>query len=411
MQECMLGKLDHLYELISSFQLQAKGKGPAESDSILGKPPGSLVEEGSYARTQYTNMNRQIGDPQSLQAITPLPKIDFPRFDGTQPRVWILKCNSYFKMIPNIPEEQRIALATMNFEEKAALWYQSYSTKLVNLTWNQFVDVVAARFEDLKETNIVVEFNKLRHTGSYVEYVERFEELKECMTLYDNNAYSETYFVASFLSGLSEELRAAVKMFNPSSLEQAIELRQNQLVSIEALTRKLKGEDGITTLRFTGNSQGHPLQILIDTGSTLSFIKESTAQLIGCTTTTATPLLILVANGQRLVSTSHAEEFGWEVQGHKLTHSLRLLQHEGCDVILGGDWLKACTPIELDYKKMAVTINCGGKKFQIFANKSTADCSLISHHSLYKLLHTKARVEVEEIFVVTSQKSDYSESS
>ncbi|KAH6817325.1 cactus-binding carboxy-terminal [Perilla frutescens var. frutescens] len=270
-QEGMLGKLDQLADLISSLQIQAKGKG-------------------------------QLGDPQPVQAITSLSKIDFPRFDGMQPRVWILRCNSYFKMIPNIPDDQRIALATMNFEEKAALWYQSYSTKLTNLTWKQFVNVVAARFEDLRESNIVVEFNKLRHTGGYADYVERFEELKECMSLYDNNQHSETYFVASFMSGLSEELRAAVKMFNPTTLEQAIELGQNQLISMEAMTKRLK------------------------------------------------------------------------IGNRPPVNTARLLQHEGCDIILGGDWLRACTPIELDYEKMTVTIGWGGKKIKMFAHRSQVDC-------------------------------------
>ncbi|KAH6807531.1 ubiquitin-specific protease 12 [Perilla frutescens var. frutescens] len=319
-QEGMLEKLEHLAELISSLQIQTNGKGPVEGDSILGRPPNNLFEEGSYPRAQFSTGSRQLGDPRPVQAITPLPKIDFPRID------------------------------------------------------------VAARFEDLRESNIVVEFNKLRHTDSYADYVERFEELKKCMSLYDNSHNSETYFVASFMSGLSEELRATVKMFNPTTLEQAIELGQNQLISMEAMAKRLKtgnkppanivriiylimteeeevelshlcptpatekeiypaeilekapitfnslnGDEGITTLRFSGTSQWHVLQILIDTGSTLSFIKECTAQLMGCGTAAATPLLIKVANGQRLISFSQDEGFDWEMQGHQLKHTLRLL--------------------------------------------------------------------------------------
>ncbi|KAH6786813.1 hypothetical protein C2S52_006365 [Perilla frutescens var. hirtella] len=347
-----------------------------------------------------TRLKEQISSVSKMQE----GMMNFPKFDGLQPRVWILRCNGYFKMIPNLPDDQKITLDTMNFEGRAATWYQSFSSKPVDLTWSQFVGIVSARFEELREDNVVVEFNKLRHTGDYWTYVDRFKELKDCMTLFGDKAYSEAYFITSFLSGLSEELKVAVKMFNPTTLAQAIELGQNQLISIEAITKKIKagqrpypsnvprnnpqttaqqftsapklnqplkapvkinymimtedeeefsrlhvttpqeteipsgkeleevqvslntikGDDGITTLRFTGTSHGHSLQVLIDIGSTLSFIKESTAQLLGCGIEETTPLLIKVANGQKLISSSRAENFGWDMQGHHLTHPLRI---------------------------------------------------------------------------------------
>ncbi|KAH6799229.1 hypothetical protein C2S51_035713 [Perilla frutescens var. frutescens] len=502
-QQGVTGKLDQLAKSIAALQVQLSSsspkKGIGDAKSIFGAPPlQQYTGEASQKKpqcTQYTHRGRVLTDSQANQVYTPLPRVDFPKFDGSNPRGWVLRCMGYFKMVPNLPDDQKVTLAAINFEGRADLWFQNFSSKYGDVSWEQFVEVVAA-------------------SGDYLDYVDKFEELKECMLMCTKGTYTEAYFVASFLSGLSKELRAAVAMFNPTTLQQAIDLGRNQLITLEALTKRLKGtnrplsnwstpttkpqppqfspqshkdshtakkpiklltaaqmadmralglcyncdekytqghrcshrihymimsekeeiaylqplislgdestpeapieetqmslhtlkgEDTITTLKFTGVCNGQKLQILIDTGSTLSFIKDSTAQVLGCQVEAATPLLIKIANGQRLVSSSQAGNFGWQMQGVKLQHSLKLLQHEGCDVILGGDWLKACSPIELDYELMAVTIRWMRKKLKLFANKTHSECQFMSHHFLFKLLHTTLKSEVEEVFVVTVQ--------
>ncbi|KAH6804575.1 hypothetical protein C2S51_032822 [Perilla frutescens var. frutescens] len=125
MQEGMMSKLENLSELVTSMQVQiqkdAKGKGHEDSESILGKPPINYMEGGSQSRTYSIVGNRQLIDNQGGQIIVPLAKIDFPKFDGLQPRVWILRCNGYFKMILNLHDDQKIALATMNLKERLPL--------------------------------------------------------------------------------------------------------------------------------------------------------------------------------------------------------------------------------------------------------------------------------------------------
>ncbi|KAH6764801.1 hypothetical protein C2S51_016050 [Perilla frutescens var. frutescens] len=128
----------------------------------------------------------------------------------------------------------------------------------------------------------------------------------------------------------------------------------------------LKDEDTIAALKFTGVYNGQSLQILVDTGSTLSFIKESTTHILGFKVEAVTPLLIKV--------------------------------HKGCDVILGDDWLKACSSIELDYELMTITVKWMGKKLKLYANKSQSECQFISHHSPFKLMYTSSKKEVEEFY-------------
>lgn len=90
-------------------------------------------------------------------------------------------------------------------------------------------------------------------------------------------------------------------------------------------------------MRVVGEVQHHKLNILLETGSTLSFLQENTAKKLGCTLHCDTPLLVRVANGQKLLSSQRATDFKWNMQGLEFQYSPILLKNEGCDIILGGD--------------------------------------------------------------------------
>ena len=63
-------------------------------------------------------------------------------------------------------------------------------------------------------SDIIEEFNKLRQVGEVRAYLRRFEELRSLMVNH-NPHLSEAYFISSFLSGLSDNLRPMVKMIKP----------------------------------------------------------------------------------------------------------------------------------------------------------------------------------------------------
>ncbi|KAH6792935.1 hypothetical protein C2S52_003412 [Perilla frutescens var. hirtella] len=312
----MQGKFEYLTKLLAEMRLEmfkkSKGKDPVAGESILGKPlPSAGLESVNYQR-QTTARPMAIMDPPNSQIINPLPKVDFPKFDGSLPRSWIIK----------------------------------------------------SRFDDLKETKIICEFNKLKHTGSYEDYVERFEELKACMDLLHPGEFTESYYMASFLSGLRDELKSAIMMFKPSDLQHTIELGQSQILTVEAISRKLKG-----------TNRSHPRSNPNFPRNTPPYQPEkgATTKNLEIPLKTVTPLLIKVANGHRLISEQAIEDVTWEMQGHSFQHSPRILQNEGYDLILGGDGLKACTPIELDYDKMVVTVKYGGKKVKLYAQTSQTE--------------------------------------
>lgn len=61
------------------------------------------------------------------------------------------------------------------------------------------------------------------------------------------------------------------------------------------------GECGLTTMRVVGEVGYHKLNILLDTGSTLSFLQEDTAKKFGCLIHSDEPLLVRLMGRNWLV--------------------------------------------------------------------------------------------------------------
>lgn len=156
-------------------------------------------------------------------------------------------------------------------------------------------------------------------------------------------------------------------------------------------------------MRLFGEYGPHKLHILIDSGSTLSFVQETTAKKLNCSLTSAKLLLVKVVNGQRLVSSQQVDPFTWTIQGHKFNYSLRLLETEDCDLILGGDWLKSCTPIELDYSNMTFTVTLLGNRVKLQDLTSPAGCKMLTDTTLFNMVHMEDLDDIEEIYLTTNE--------
>lgn len=111
-------------------------------------------------------------------------------FDGSKPRSWIHKCNGYFRLIPSMTNQQKVS--SIHFDRKTALWVHNFNQRYIDLTLEQFLSIISTRFEEIKDSSVIAEFNKLKQTGNYEEYVDKFEELKTCMLLITRDVFSET---------------------------------------------------------------------------------------------------------------------------------------------------------------------------------------------------------------------------
>lgn len=100
---------DILKEIMMSLQ-EMNGRIKATVEKKILKSPTSSVK------------STEVHDDGATRIRGYVPKLKFPKFNGTNPRMWIKKYNKYFHLC-KIPEEQKVDLACL--VEKAEQWVSS----------------------------------------------------------------------------------------------------------------------------------------------------------------------------------------------------------------------------------------------------------------------------------------------
>lgn len=171
----------------------------------------------TYSNNHYQNHTPHqiplIPQPVHQHQFNPIAKLEFPKFDGLDPKGWVIKAEQYFEFV-NIDEGRKVKMAGLHFEGKASTWYRYYQVSKNNFVWKQFQGDVISRFEN-PENRVVQElFNKLKQTSSVADYEDKFEELR-AQVVHRNKSLGEDYFVSSFISGLKDHIKTSVRMFRP----------------------------------------------------------------------------------------------------------------------------------------------------------------------------------------------------
>ena len=100
--------------------------------------------------------------------------------------------------------------------------------------------------------------------------------------------------------------------------------------------------------------QNKVMLLLVDSGSSHSFVSSKFLQLTGLTAVPATPKQVTLPNGQVLISDQIVPQLSWWCQGHTITTSMRVLDLEVYDGILGFDWLKRHSPMQCNWEKKSL---------------------------------------------------------
>jgi hypothetical protein len=115
----------------------------------------------------------------------------------------------------------------MHFRGNAALWLQTYEALHNISTWPELCVGVFSKFNRDKYARIMDSFFSHKQTSSVDEYARKFEELMHKILLY-NRSYDETFFVRHFLAGLRLDIRRAIKLHNPNTVDLAFSMAQTQ---------------------------------------------------------------------------------------------------------------------------------------------------------------------------------------
>ena len=99
-------------------------------------------KDSNEAGENQINTSEVVGDKNVFKF---LPKIEFPIFGGTNPRIWVKKCTRYFSLC-KILDSQKVDLASIHLTGKAEIWFASYIAvkKMwngMNLLWMYVIDL------------------------------------------------------------------------------------------------------------------------------------------------------------------------------------------------------------------------------------------------------------------------------
>lgn len=182
-----------------------------------------------------------LGFPPNLHSHTPdfnsfrhhinvpymLPKVDFPKFEGTNARSWVAKAEKFFMLNPGMDAHTKVVFTSLYLDGEADHWFHTIHTEQRGIIWDSFVDQLLRCFSSGNQENLVGRFNKLVQKGSVKPYIAEFEELRGYMML-RHNWQSDEFYLASFMSGLCPDIQQALYVYKPSTLSDAMEKAAEQ---------------------------------------------------------------------------------------------------------------------------------------------------------------------------------------
>ena len=114
-------------------------------------------------------------------------------------------------------------MASFHMDGGALIWFQDSDEIGVFATWEGFVEALLTRFGSTAYKDPMKSLTRLKQTTNVVVYKGQFEALSNKI-----RGLSDSHKLSCFLSGLKDEVRLPVKMFNPKKLNEAFGLAKIQ---------------------------------------------------------------------------------------------------------------------------------------------------------------------------------------
>lgn len=217
-------------------------------------PVTGTIYHSQHPKFGDTQYHGQDPPPNFSHAFPPIP---FPQFDGTNPKLWIRKCETFFD-IYSVPKHLQIPLATMNFIGSAGFWLQTMQSKVLSITWEELCSAICTRFDKDEENHLIRQFFRIRQTNSVSEYIENFGDLIHQLLIHTPNI-SHSVITNRFLDGLKDDIKVVVVVHRPQDLDAAssLALLQEEVCS-EYSKREYK--------KFEASSSSYHKRISPETG-------------------------------------------------------------------------------------------------------------------------------------------------
>lgn len=173
------------------------------------------------------------GDPDERQYNHRVPKLDFPKFDGSDPQDWRMRCEHYFDVNNTYPGLW-VRVATIYFIGRAASWLRSSRAHVRYPVWEEFSATMSSKFDKDQHDLLIRQMDQIRQTGTVWEFYEHFDELMNQLLAYDPEV-NMRYLIHRFTEGLHREIRNAVLLHRPRDLETALAIASLQEEVLEVV--------------------------------------------------------------------------------------------------------------------------------------------------------------------------------
>lgn len=132
------------------------------------------------------------------------------------------------------------------------------------------------------------------------------------------------------------------------------------------------------TLQFPGLIRGVPIRILIDSGSSHSFLSSIVASQLPDVRQLSQPVSVKVADGSAIVCSSELAVVEWSMQGFSFHSNLKILPLCIYDLNLGMDWLEAFSPMKINWQQKWMSISYGSQQVLFQGNEEReSECAVI----------------------------------
>jgi hypothetical protein len=198
----------------------------------------------------HARMEQNVED--SSDIILRSVRIDFPQFDGNDPTDWLYRVKQYVEFY-NTSYRQLFRLIAIHMEGRALVWYQDICDSSQFHSWEGFTRAVLTRFGPSSYDDPMETLMRLRQYSTVEDYKGKFESISNRL-----KGISDFNRLSCFLSGIKDEIRIPMKMFNPSTLLEAFSLAKMQEENVLANRRNFRNANpnysGSNSQRINSNN-------------------------------------------------------------------------------------------------------------------------------------------------------------
>jgi len=117
------------------------------------------------------------------------------------------------------------------------LWLQTYEAQHDIDSWAELCVAVDTKFSRDMYQNYMKDLLNIRQTGDLHEYYDNFYQAMN-RVLVHNDKYDDVFFVMRFIDGLKAELRSAIQLHKPRTVDAAMTLALLQVDVLESANRR-----------------------------------------------------------------------------------------------------------------------------------------------------------------------------